>query len=473
MHKDTNQMTTITQELHNFGLLEAAQLVQTRQVSSVELTEAMLHRISSLNPKLHAFVQVMTEAALESANAADRDIANGRLQSPIHGVPLAIKDIFWTKGFPTSAGMRIHKDFVAETDATAVSRLRNAGGVLLGKLTLTEGVYAEHRPPFEAPINPWNSNYWSGASSSGSGVSVASCLCYGALASETGGSIKLPSAANGVTGIKPTWGRVSRHGVFELAATLDHVGAIARNAADTAAILSVIAGPDPLDPTASQLPVPPYLDNLNKGVRNLRIGIDPAWMVNDVDAVTSGALEGAVEVLCAQGAQRKSVKLPDPTKMIWDWFGLCAVQTALAHKRTYPERQQEYGPALTDLLKIGHSLSGLEYQELLLRREKFRGEMNEIFEHVDLLALPVLSFPTPTLQRMTNIDDDLIAGLHRYTCPFNMSGHPGIVMPCGFTTQRTPIAFQLVGPHFSEDRLFSAAHEFQKNTDWHNLHPVI
>lgn len=461
-----------TSELHYLGLRDVARLMRSGEVSPVELTRAMLDRIGDLDPGLHSFVAVSSESAMEAARVAEQEILRGDFRSQIHGVPLAIKDIFWTEGEPTAAGMAIHKDFVAGQDATVVKRLREAGAIILGKLTLTEGVYAEHRPPFHAPINPWNSEYWSAASSSGSAVAVASGLCFGALASETGGSIKLPSASSGVTGMKPTWGRVSRHGVFELAASLDHVGALARSAEDVAVMLGVMAGADELDPTSSNRSVPNYVRGLSYGVRGLRIGIDPIWTRDNVDRATSYALDGAMEVLVDQGAELVEVKLPDPTDMIWDWFGVCAVQTAVAHDATYPTRESEYGRALADLLKLGRAMSGMDYQRLLLRRADFRGRVDRVLQRVDVLAMPVLAFPAPTLERMTRMDDELIAGLHRFTCPFNMSGHPGVVMPCGFTTERMPIVYQLVGRHFSEDLLLTAAHAYQSATAWHAIHPL-
>jgi amidase len=345
--------------------------------------------------------------------------------------------------------------------------------VVLGRLTLTEGAYAEHRPPFRAPTNPWNPACWPGASSSGSAVAVAAGLAFASLASETGGSTKLPSAANGVTGLKPTWGRVSRHGMFELAASLDHVGIMARSAADLAIMLGAVAGVDLLDPTAAQRSVPDYSAAIARPLDGLKIGLDPLWTHEGVDAVVSDALEGAVEVLCELGASVVKVTLPEATGVIHDWFGICAVQAALAQEATFPARQAEYGPALTALLNLGHRISGIELQRLLRRREIFAGQMSAVLEQVDVLALPVMSVPVPTTERMDRIDDEMIVALHRFTCPFTMSGHPGITMPCGFTAQRTPIAFQLVGRRFSEASLLNASHRFQTATAWHRVHPEL
>jgi amidase len=456
--------------LEFLGLREAAARVASRSVASEALTRALLDRIRNLDG-LGAYVQVMGDQALASARRADAELARGIYRGPLHGIPLAVKDIFCIDGEPAAAGMPMLAGVVADRDATVIHRLREAGAVLLGRLTLTEGAYAEHRPPYPAPINPWNASSWSGASSSGSAVAVAAGLAFATLASETGGSTKLPSAANGVTAIKPTWGRVSRDGMFELAASLDHVGIMARCAADLAVVLGCVAGPDPKDPTSVQRTVPDYIALLDRPLDGLRIGLDRSWTHEGVDQAVSGALEGAMGVLAELGAQVVDVRLPDATAVIHDWFGICAVQAALAHESTFPARQSEYGSALYELLSLGHRLSGIDVQRLLRRRELFRGSLNAVFEQVDVLALPVMSVPVPTTGRMDQIDDELIVAIHRFTCPFTMSGHPGIVMPCGFTSQQTPIAFQLVGRCFAEETLLSAGHAFQRATDWHRVHP--
>lgn len=446
--------------------------VKHQTCTASALLEAQLAVIDAREPDHHAYIADLRDQAAAQAAAIDAAINRGEELGPLAGVPIAIKDIFDVAGVATTAGMSIHRNNLATADATVVRRLREAGAVLLGKLTLTEGVYAEHRPPFAAPVNPWHPDYWSGASSSGSGVALAAGLCRAALGSETGGSIKLPAAANGVTALKPTWGRVSRHGVFELAATLDHVGPFARSAADAALILGAIAGADANDPTAAPLPVPDYATALQDGIAGVRIGTDPAWIAQSTDAETRGALATALEVLAGCGAELADVDVPDVNDMIWDWFPVCAAQTALAHADTFPSRRAEYGPALEQLLDMGRKLSATDYQQVLLRREEFRGRLAAMFTRVDLLAIPVLAFPVPSLERMQAIDDELIAGLHRFTCPFNMSGSPGLVLPCGLNQDGLPLVFQLVGKHYAEDLLLAAGAAYQQQTDWHKRRPA-
>jgi amidase len=462
-------------ELHYLDLLEVGRQIQSRQRSSLEVTQAQLARVNALEPQLHSYATIMQEQALADARRADEEIAKGLARGPLHGVPLAVKDLLWTAGTPTSHGMTIHRDHRPTQDATVVRRLREAGAVLLGKLQQTEGAFADHHPNVIAPVNPWGEKLWPGASSSGSGVATAAGLCFGSLGTDTGGSIRFPSAANGVTGLKPTWSRVSRYGAFELAASLDHIGPIARSAADTGALLAAIAGPDPLDPTASQLPVPDYLSLMTRGVRGLRIGIDRAWTIDRVDAPTQGALKDALGVVQTLGATLRDIEFPDATQAVLDWVPLCAAETAVAHEATFPARRSEYGPGLAGLLDAGHSLSAMDYQKLWLRRADFRGRVTALFQDVDLLLIPATAFAAPTVERMSTFGEDaeLFSGMLRYTCPFDLTGHPTITLPGGKTAEGAPIAFQFVAPHFAEHLLIQAGWAFQRATHWHQRHPTL
>src|SRR5262249_47015731 len=298
-------------ELHYLEIGQVARLLATRELSSVELTEQLLRRIERVDPTLKSYALVTPELALAQAREADRLLGKRQVLSQLHGVPIAVKDLCYTKGVATAAGMPLHRDFVPTFDATAVRKLREAGAVLLGKLQLTEGAFADHHPTIAPPLNPWHADHWSGASSSGSGVATAAGLCFGSLGSDTGGSIRFPSAANGNTGLKPTWGRVSRHGCFELAASLDHIGPMARRAADAAAMLAAIAGADPLDPTASQCSVPDYLAMMTRGFSGLRLGMDRQWALDGVDAPSRQAVEQALAVAQRLGASVQEVRFPD------------------------------------------------------------------------------------------------------------------------------------------------------------------
>jgi amidase len=460
---------------HYLELREVARRIHSKEMSSVEVTKALLDRIEALDGKLGSYALVTPELAIEQARAAEAEILRGEIRGPLHGVPIAVKDLCWTTGIKTAAGMTIHRDNKPAEDATVVRRLREAGSVLLGKLQLTEGAFADHHPDITPPVNPWNKECWSGASSSGSGVATAAGLCYGSLGSDTGGSIRFPSAANGVTGLKPSWGRVSRHGVFELAATLDHIGPMARSAADAAAILGVIAGPDESDPTASQMPVPNYLAGIDRGLRHLRVGVHADWNRQGVEPAAMRAVEDALTVIVSLGAEVRPVSFPDAEQIVADWIPYCAIETAVAHESTYPARRAEYGPGLAKLIDIGHGLSAMDYQKMILRRIDFRGRVAALFETIDLLVIPAQAFASPTIAKMSTLGQDpaMLAALLRFTCPFDLTGNPTITLPAGFSESGGPVAFQFVAAHFAEDLLCRAGHAYQQATDWHQRHPAL
>ncbi len=468
-------MNVATDDIQYLELVELTQRIHAGELSSVEATQVALARIEALDGALHSFALVMPEYALEQARIADAQIRAGEIKGPLHGAPIAVKDLCWMQGVPTAAGTMVHRDYRPTADATVVSRLAAAGAVILGKLQLTEGAYADHHPQVTPPVNPWNAAHWSGASSSGSGSATAAGLCYGSLGSDTGGSIRFPSAANGLTGLKPTWGRVSRYGVFELAATLDHIGPMTRSARDAAGMLGAIAGADDNDPTALQDPVPDYLAGIDRGLRGVRVGVAPAWTETQSDAITQQAIAAAIEIVRGLGADILEISFPDVTHMVEDWFPLCGVETAVAHEATYPSRKAEYGPALSGVIDLGRALSGMDYQKIILRRNNFSGRVAALFRTIDLLLIPAQGFASPTLAKMATLGEDaaLMTSLLSFTCPFDMSGSPTLTLPCGFTEAGTPVGFQFVGAHLAEELLCRAGHAFQTATDWHKRHPAL
>ena len=462
-------------ELHYLELTQVAHLLQTRRLSPVELTQAMLNRIESIDHRLHAYALPTPELAFEQARRAEEEIARRIYRGPLHGVPIGLKDLCYTKGIPTAAGMPIHRDFKPGYDGTLVKRLYDAGAVCLGKLQLTEGAFADHHPSVTPPVNPWHPDHWSGASSSGSGVAAAAGLAFATLGSDTGGSIRFPSAACGATGLKPTWGRVSRYGAFELAASLDHLGPMCRSAADAGCVLQVIAGADPNDPTASQAPVPDYLRESDRDLRNVRIGLDERYAFDRVDRPMTQTVRAALTVLRALGAEIKPVQFPDCEQILQDWAANCAVETAVAHEPTYPARKAEYGPGLAGLIESARAVTTAEYQKILLRRRDFAGRIAALFQTIDLLIIPAQFIASPTVKQMDTLgrDPSALLSLTRFTSPFDMSGSPTITLPSGFTDAGTPIAFQLVARHMEEQLLVRAGRAYQRETNWHRRHPKM
>lgn len=461
-------------DLHYATLLEAADAIRSRKISPSELTRALLERIAQLDPALRSYATVTPELALAQARRAEAEIADGHYRGPLHGIPIAVKDICNTAGVVTAAGMAIHADHVPDFDATVVKRLADAGAVLLGKLQLTEGAFVNHHRTVTPPRNPWNADYYAGASSSGSGVATAAGLCFGSLGSDTGGSIRFPCSANGITGLKPTWGRVSRHGVFALADSLDHIGPMTRSAADAGAMLGVIAGRDPNDPTTLTASVPDYLAWLDTGIRGLRIGIDAACTETGSDPEIITAVREARTVLGELGATIKEVKLPNPDAVMAAWGPTCAVQTAIAHEATYPARAAEYGE-LAKLIETGRAVSGIEVAMAHRERLAFSGALAGLFSEIDLLLIPTqpLADFTVAQERELFATADGLWDFVRFATPFDMSGSPTITLPGGFTAKGLPLSFQLVGRHLDEVLLVRAGHAYQQATDWHRRHPPL
>ena len=463
----------IPTDAHYLSLIDVGRLIQSRALSSVEVTRAMLERIGRLDGALGSYATLTPERALEAAAQADREIGQGNLRGPLHGVPIAVKDLCHTQGVRTAAGMMIYKDFIPERDATVVARLKTAGAVLLGKLQMTEGALSAHHPAIKAPLNPWSAAYWTGVSSSGSGVATAAGLCYAALGSDTLGSIRSPSTMNGVTGLKPTWGRVSRAGVFALADTLDHIGPMARDARDAAAVLGAIAGPDPDDPTALQAAPPNYLAGIDGGVRGLRIGIDHVLIAACADADMARITEEAAVVFARLGAEVRDIHMPPLDQITRDGVLLCAAESAVAHEATYPSRASEYGPVLTSHLEIGRKLDGLALAKIVQRRLIFSGQVASLFGAVDLVLLPAMNVAAPSLAWMAAAAGDPEARFARlrFTAPLDMSGSPSLTLPGGATGAGLPLGFQIVGRHHDEALILRAGHAYQQETAWHTRRP--
>lgn len=461
------------EDLHYLSLLDVSERIRQRTLSPSAVLEATLERIARLDGAARSFVTVLTDRARAGAAQAEADIAAGFWRGPLHGVPLAVKDLCATSFAPTTGGMPIRKDAMADQDATVVRRLEDAGAVIVGKLKMTEGAYTSHHPDDSAPLNPWNPGHWVGSSSTGSGVATALGLCFGSLGSDTGGSIRFPSATCGLTGIKPTWGRVSRHGILPLAASLDHIGPMARSAADAAAILGVIAGADALDPTAIPDPVPDYLAGLGQSVRGITVGVDRRYNEDGIDGEVTAAVRAAEDVLTALGAEIREVEFPPADALLRDWIPFCAVETAIAHQADYPDRAAEYGPDLSQLIEHGRRMTGIEFGSIMHERLEFAGRLLALFRGVDLLLMPTMPVPVPSLERMAEYgqDDTVLLRMLRFTAPFNFAGNPTITLPCGIDAAGLPLSLQLVGPPVSEALLCRAGHAFQQRTDWHTRRP--
>ena len=464
----------VDQQLHFASIESVSRALARGELSAVELTDSMLDRIAEVDPILGAYAHVDADGARASAARLDRERADGKWRGPLHGVPLAVKDIYADAGQPLEVGMPSRIGTVADETATVVHRLRDAGAVIIGRVHTTEGVYGEHTAPFTAPKNPWGLDRWVGVSSSGSASSTAGGLAFAALGSDTGGSIRMPSSANGATGIKPTWGRCSRFGVFELGATLDHVGPIARSARDAGMVLEAIAGYDPKDPTSLSAPVDPYGVRASTDLSGVRIGLDAAWALRNVSPTVHTSMLAAIDQIEQLGAEFVPVRFPDPEQINDDWFVVCGVQTAAAHGSWFDTHESTYGAALHELISIGRNTSGVGYQEVLQRREWFKGQVHHLLSTVDALFIPGLPYEAPLAADSVQMGAQQLAEVHRYTVPFTMSQVPTITFPIGFTAaEGLPVAGQLVGASCTEARLVRIASAFQSVSAFHSRHPAL
>ncbi len=463
-----------TTALHYASLLEVSKLIQSGQLSPVAVTEMQLERIAAVDPGLNSYLSVTAETALAEAEQAEAELEAGRVRGPLHGVPIAIKDLFHTKGVPSTFGSLAYKDFISDHDATIVHRLRQSGAVILGRLHLHEGAFGEHHPALPRCNNPWHADYWPGGSSSGSGAATAAGLCYASLGTDTGGSIRFPSAANGVTGLKVTWGRTSRYGVHALADSLDTIGPMARDAADCAAMLAAFAGADPMDPTCLTAPVPDYLAALDGvlGARGLRIGLDEAYLESGVDAETVAAIRTVIASFAALGATIVPIKIPDRTDATTAQMVITDTESAYFHKSVYEADKSAYGPQLAKAMERGLKQDPMALAKAYITRDRFRGELLRVFDGVDVLISPVYPMVGARYDEMDRHLEDLQSFLG-FTSPYNLAGVPSITFPCGIAAVGMPLGVQLIGPHLSEPTLLKAAHAYQMATDWHLRRPPL
>jgi amidase len=457
-------------------LSDLASALRKREITSVEATRAVLDRIHQLNPTLRAYLHVMDDSALRQAEAADKEIASGKYRGALHGVPIAVKDLCWTKGVPTTCASKVLRGWKPDSNATVVDRFEAAGAVLLGKLHLTEFAMAWYHPEIPTPLNPWNPALWPGASSSGSGAAVAAGLCYAAIGTDTGGSIRFPSAANGIVGLKPTYGRVSRHGVFPLGESLDHIGPMTRSVADAALVLAAIAGRDPRDDTSLDAPLDDYAAAamVGAGAFSLRVGVEEQY-VAQASSDVAAAVTNAVRDLERVGAKIVKVKMPDIEPCLATWTTICASEAAAGHAKTFPSRASDYGRGFRSFLEIGAAVRGQEYADAHMARERFATRFNALFGEVDMIACPSMASATLPADAIPP-DADSFKGpnpLLAFTAPFNLSRNPTLSLPGGDGNGGPPPSLQLVGRLLGEATLLRAGAAFERATEWHRQRPSI
>lgn len=467
-------------ELHYKPITEQAAMLRSGDISPVNLTQAYLERIAALDGELRAYITVMGERAMAQARQAESDLRAGEDKGALHGIPLAIKDIIYTEGVLTSGGSKVLADFVPDEDSTIVRRLDDAGAVLLGKLNLSEfaiGGTIDH--PFGTPRNPWNTNHTAGGSSSGSGIAAAGGLCAGALGSDTGGSVRGPAGFCGIVGLRPTYGRVTRHGALPMCWSMDTVGPMTRTVADCALMLNAIAGQDILDASSSSAPVPDYAAALGDGVRGMRIGL-PSQMFDyeGLDADVRESVMRAVSVLEEQGASAEEMSLPMCANSGAVFIGTADVDCAAYHAEWLRARPDDYDWSTRTRLESASLAPAWAYLRAQRARELIRRELSAALDKHDIIILPTGPVAAPTIEASTGkpggyYQGELDLGRRRYTSPAALAGLPALSVPCGFSDAGLPIGMQIIGRAFDEATLFRVGQAYESATAWHTQHPAM
>ena len=460
-------------DLTHLTLNEAAALISKRELSPVALTQAALERIVRLNPLLNCLITVTAEWALESAQQAETEVRQGGYRGPLHGIPLALKDLYETARLLTTHGSSFYAGYVPETDAVAVQKLKAAGAVLLGKTNMHEialGV-TNVNPHYGACRNPWNEQRITGGSSGGSAAAVAARMCLGALGSDTGGSIRIPASLCGVVGLKPTYGRISLRGVIPLSWNLDHAGPMALCVRDAATLLTVLAGYDPDDPGSVNVPVDDYLVDLDGGVKGWRIALAVGEFFEKVDLQVDAAIKAAAQVFQDLGAFVEPVEFPEAYKAAAANGVLVTSDAAAFHRERLENHPEGFGADVLQRLQGGAARTSSEY--ILYRREQSRiRRMYELFfEGYDILLTPATPVAAPPIEGPDAVEQARL--LTRFTSPFNLTGLPAISLPCGFTSEGLPVGMQLVTRPWGEAALLRAAQAFESATPWHAQQPAL
>jgi len=445
---------------HALSITAAADQIRAHQLSPVDLVRSCLERIDQLEPRLHAWVTVNREVAIATARIREEEIQRGHYRGPLHGIPIGLKDIFYTAGLKTTAGSPIYADFVPDYDATTVRLLKEAGAIILGKVQTTEFAATAPSPT----RNPWNVEHTPGGSSSGSAAAVAAMMCPGALGSQTYGSTIRPAAYCGCVGFKPTYGRVSTHGLFALSWNLDHVGLFARTVSDIALLLQALSGYDPLDPATENVPVPDYTNGLREP-KAPRLGLVRDFFLEKASDETRKHMESVAERFSRAGATITEVQMPTSFAGELDaHFAMMQAETAVTHRERYTEHATRYSPQMQDLINKGQKITTNQYVEIRRHQQRFRHEMNALCQTVDALLTP--SIPTPAPKGLATTGDPTFNG------PASFAGIPSLGLPSDVSSNGLPFAIQLMSSAFTEERLLAVGKWCEAALDFQQAPPL-
>lgn len=463
-------------ELTELNIAQAASLLARRHVSSLDLVEATLHRIDATDPLVRAYALVFADEAREAARQADREIARGHLRGPLHGIPIGVKDLLYMKGTPTEAGSRVMANFRPSYDATVVSHLREAGAVIMGKTVTHEFAFGVNTPPTR---NAWNLECYPGGSSAGSGAAVAVRSAYGAIGTDTGGSIRVPASMENLVGLKPTFGRVSKYGIFPLSASLDHAGPLTRTVEDCALILNAIAGYDPMDASSIDEPVPDFTRGLENGVAGMVIGIDRDYSFYEGTAPeVRAAVEGVAADLEQAGATIVEVRIPEQNYVTTTLLTILLNDASSYMQQRLRERSADFDPATRLMFELGEITPGVHYVTAQRARSVIIQAVKNTFNAYGLDALlsptlPITTVPIPDLPLPGPSGEAPMTSLLRLTPVGNLTGLPALSAPCGFASNGLPIGYQVLGRPFAEGTIFRIARAYEKRHNWEEREPNL
>lgn len=460
--------------LHYLDIATAAERIRGGKLSPVELTETILDRIAVVDDVVQSYVTVTRQEALNAAKAADKRIRAGDYLGPLDGIPLAIKDLYDTAGTRTTSCSKVRESYVPTEDATSVAKLRAAGAIVLGKVATHEFAFGFDAPPAR---NPWNTGHTPSGSSGGSGAALAAGLCLGATGSDTGGSIRAPAAANGISGIKPSYGRVSKHGVAVLSWTLDHAGPMARSARDLAILLQAMAGADPLDPTTVDEIVPDYLAALTGNIGDLVIGIPRNFFFDMIESSVETAVRRGIDELGRASAKLVEVDITGFEYLLESFFSIVTAEAATYHFETFRNTPHLYNDDVRQLLEQGNLTLATTYVNAQRSRSMVIDGLRRAFQHVDILVTPGLPVTAPKIGQAAydwrGEAEPVFRAHARYNCPFNLAGLPAATVPCGFASDGLPVGLQIIGKPYRETTVLRVADMFQRLTNWHKARPPI
>ena len=467
-------------DLTRLSLAEAGNLIRTRKVSSVDLVDACLERIRAVNPRIVAYISVYEEQAREVAKAADIMVRAGHVLGPLHGIPISLKDNIAVRGLRTTAGSKILGDWIPDHDATVTGRLRQAGAIFVGKTNMHEFAWGgtTDNPHYGATRNPWDTSRFPAGSSGGSGAAVAAGTCLGSLGTDTGGSIRLPAAINGIVGIRPTYGRVSNHGIIPPAWSMDTCGPMTHSVEDCAIMLNVVAGHDPRDANCATEPVPDYTADLKRGVKGLRIGVVPGYFFHHLQPRVHDEVKHALVTLEGLGAQVFDVNIENIHGNISAQLTIESAEPSTYHQQWLRERPDDYGADVRALLEVGEMLLATHYIQAQRYRALLRSEFIDAFKSVDVFICPTLPFTATAVGAMkvvieNGVEEDMLAAIMQFTGVPSLTGLPSLNVPCGFDGDGLPIGMQVIGRPFEEATLFRVGAAFQDATDFHRRVPSL